>query len=417
MKQTPPISAKNYRSEYLTYKNGSLHFGDSEIAIEPLLKDYDRPCFVYDLKLMDRRLTELQSTLRVDQKPFDIYYAMKANAHPDLLKSLKNLGAGVDVVSGGEIDCAMEAGFLPYQIVYSGVGKTQREIEKALRLGIHQINVESIPELERIGETAARLGRKAAIALRLNPNIDIKTHPYIATGLHENKFGIEISALPAIEKVLQTHSRSIELVGISLHLGSMMLEFEGLRQALKLLRPVYESLQQKYPSVCRFDIGGGLGIIYDRQDMNSETKLLQEYAKIVEEELKGLKAEYQTEPGRWLVAHGGILISQIQYVKVTSHKTFYIIDSGMNHLVRPSLYGAHHGIYSLMQNADQAQKSIDVVGPICESSDFFAKNRMLPEMKAGEFLIIADTGAYGFSMSSRYNQHEPAQEICIRANK
>lgn len=398
---------------YLSYSEGLLRWGDRKTPLNALFPNYQRPTFVYDLVQIQNRFSTLSAALQSLNPNFRAYYAMKANPNPLVLKTLQASGAGADVVSGGEIDAALQAGFGAKDIVFSGVGKTISELEKAISLGIHQINVESIPELTRIGQIAERLGKRAAVAFRLNPNVDIKTHPYIATGLKENKFGIELEQLPALEKVLNQYSKQIELVGVSLHLGSMMCEFDGFRQALQLLRPVFEKLQKVHPSVRRFDVGGGIGIVYDKQDPEREMSFLKEWTSVIRMELGGLNAEFQTEPGRFLVAHAGVLVAQVQYIKKTQHKTFVIIDSGMNHLLRPTLYGAHHSIYPLLQHKDRPTMEVDVVGPICESSDFFAKGRLLPELQEGDLIAIADTGAYGASMASTYNLHPLADEICL----
>lgn len=397
------------QEKFLEYRNGDLFFGTPGRKVAEVVGEYRQPIYVYDLNFIGERFRRMQTAL----KGAELYYAMKANPNRDILAHLRRQGARADVVSRGEIRAALQAGFSPRDLVYSGVGKTIAELEEAVGLGLHQINVESLPELERIAEVAGRLGKKASVALRLNPNIDIKTHPYIATGLHENKFGIELELLPRMEEVLRKNTAALELVGISLHLGSMMLEFDGFRQALRLLRPVYEGLRARFPTVARFDIGGGLGIIYDRVAVDEEHESLERYARIVREELAGLPGQIQTEPGRWIVAHGGLLIAQVQYIKQTSHKTFVIVDSGMNHLVRPAFYGSHHAILPVRLFAGRAEGSYDVVGPICESSDFFAKNRALPETRAGELLAIADCGAYAASMASTYNLQDLPREICI----
>jgi diaminopimelate decarboxylase len=343
----------------------------------------------------------------------EIFYAMKANPNLQVMATLKNAGAKVDVVSRGEIRRALEAGFEPTDIVYSGVGKTEREINEALFLGIYQINVESIPELQRIASLVRAKSTKAAIALRLNPNIDINTHPYIATGLNENKFGMELIQLAEIESLLQLNSDCLSLVGISLHLGSQMMEFSGFREALRILNPIYKNLQAKFPTLQRFDIGGGLGVYYQGQHLRAEEALLAEYAQIVKEETANLNCQLQMEPGRWIVSHAGALLSQVQYVKVTSMKTFLVLDSGMNHLVRPALYEAYHEIYTVKKSSNAKMKVYDIVGPICESADIFAKGRSLPECKEGDFVVIADAGAYGYSMANTYNLQDLPGEICF----
>ncbi|WP_347359109.1 diaminopimelate decarboxylase [Bdellovibrio sp.] len=373
----------------------------------PLVMNYMRPIYVYDLDFIAQRFQAMAKAL----KNVRLFYAMKANSNPGVLSKLKSLGAGADVVSLGEIKRALECGFQPQDIVYSGVGKTKFEISEALKLGIYQINVESLPELERIGKLAREMGKKAQVALRLNPDVDIKTHPYIATGLKDNKFGMELSLIPALISCLKNYADSISLVGVSLHLGSQMLEFSGYEEALQKLKKVYLDLKKDFPELKKFDFGGGLGIFYDRVDLALEESLLQQYAKITLETLSDLNCELQSEPGRWLVAHCGALITQVQYIKETSAKTFVIVDAGMNHLIRPSLYEASHRIEPLLKGT--SAMVADVVGPICESSDFFAKDRSLTTVKEGDFLAVMASGAYGYSMASVYNLQELPLEICI----
>lgn len=391
----------------MEYINNELHIGPNKKNLKSLTANYMRPIYVYDLDFIRMRFKAMSAALQNVR----IFYAMKANSNPEVLACLKECGAGADVVSLGEIKRALESGFTPTDIVYSGVGKTRHEITEALKLEIYQINVESLPELERIGEIAKTMGKKASIALRLNPDIDIKTHPYIATGLRDNKFGMELSLIPELIACLKKYANSLELVGVSLHLGSQMLEFDGYKEALERLKNVYRELKQEFSTLRRFDFGGGLGIIYERSDLAKEESLLQEYADITFSSLQELNCELQSEPGRWLLAHAGVLLTQVQYVKKTSQKTFVIVDSGMNHLVRPSLYEAYHTILPLDKKGGEG--IYDIVGPICESSDFFAKDRKFPEVKEGDFLAILDAGAYGYSMASTYNQQELPLEICI----
>jgi diaminopimelate decarboxylase len=250
------------------------------------------------------------------------------------------------------------------------------------------------------------------VSLRINPDIDIGTHPYIATGLRENKFGLDLSILPEASTLLQQYKDSISLVGISFHLGSQMTDPSSLRKAFKDLKPVYDDLKNKFPTVKRLDFGGGLGIHY-QEKQGSEENILKNYAEIIHREGLSFNAELQCEPGRWLVAHAGVYITQVQYIKKTAYKNFLIVDGGMNHLIRPSLYNAHHEVYPVKLDKTRAQISYDVVGPICESADFLAKDRMLQEMRADEFIAIADTGAYGAVMASSYNLHELPIEICL----
>lgn len=391
----------------MEYINNELCLGPLKKSLGSLTVNYMRPVYVYDLDFIAARYQAMTRALQKTR----LFFAVKANPNVEVLQKLKALGAGADVVSLGEIKRALEAGFSPQDIVYSGVGKTKHEISEALKLGILQINVESLPELERIGDIARDLKTKAAVAFRLNPDVSIQTHPYIATGLKDNKFGMELTQIPALLEALQKFEGAVELVGVSLHLGSQMLEFSGYEEALRKLKQVYLDLQKQAPTLRKFDFGGGLGIFYDRLDLELEESLLQDYARITLEVLGDLPCELQSEPGRWLVGHSGVLLAQVQYVKKTSEKTFLVLDSGMNHLLRPSLYEARHSILPLKKAVNTFV--VDVVGPICESADVFAKAMTLGEVKEGDFVAILDAGAYGYSMASIYNLQELPWEVCI----
>ncbi len=391
----------------MEYINNELHLGPKKKNLKNLTANYMRPIYVYDLDSIRARYAAMSQAL----KNVRIFYAIKANPNPEVLRCLKDAGSGADVVSLGEIKRALESGFSPADIVYSGVGKTRHEITEALKLDIYQINVESLPELERIGQIAKEMGKKASIALRLNPDIDIKTHPYIATGLRDNKFGMELSLVPDLIRCLKTYANSLELVGVSLHLGSQMLEFEGYKEALERLKKVFITLQKEFASLKRFDFGGGLGIFYERFDLAKEEEILKQYAEITLNSLNELNCDLQSEPGRWLVAHAGVLLTQVQYIKKTSQKTFVIVDAGMNHMLRPSLYEAYHAILPLDKKSEEG--TFDIVGPICESSDFFAKDRKFAVVQEGDFVAVLDTGAYGYSMASTYNLQELPLEVCI----
>jgi diaminopimelate decarboxylase len=394
---------------YLQYENDKLVLGPQKKALDSLTKKYERPIYIYDLDILQERFQLLQKTLPGVQ----IYYAMKANSHPEVLRCLHKLGSGADVVSGGEIRRASESGFKPQEMIYSGVGKSSKEIRRSLELSLAQINVESISELRRIAGIAKEMGQKASVVFRLNPDVDIETHRYIATGLHNNKFGMALTDLPELKAILHAHKDCLNFRGVSLHLGSQMHNLSGFREALQLLRPVYEDLQKEFSTVDIFDVGGGLGIFYETQDLAAEEKLLTEYAAIVFAELKGLRVKIQTEPGRWLVGHAGVLLTQVQYLKNTSSKNFAIVDTGMHHLLRPTLYGAYHRIWSLNEMAGVIKKKYDVVGPICESGDFLAMDCDLAELNEGDFLVIGDVGAYGFVMRSDYNLQDPPDEVIL----
>jgi diaminopimelate decarboxylase len=405
---------KNY---YLSYQNNELVFQSSKgtKSFKDLLKKYSGPAFVYDLDLIEDRVLQMKSEL----KDVKLFFAVKANPNLEILKLFLKLGLGADVVSFGEIKQAMAAGFKAKDIVYSGVGKTKFELNQAIDLDIYQINVESIPELIRIIELAKIKNKKVAVAFRLNPNISIETHPYIATGLRDNKFGIDLDAFPELVSLCSANRDVINVKGISLHLGSQMLDFAPLKDSLVKLKKYFLMLQQDFPECHCFDIGGGLGVYYKKQELIQEQNLLNQYAATIFSELDELKSkitnfEIQSEPGRWLVAHGGVLVSQVQYVKKTPYKNFVVIDTGMNHLLRPSLYEAYHEILPWQAGSKSELVNYEIVGPICESSDFLAKNKNLPEIKQDDFIIIADCGAYGASMSSDYNLQPRAQEIILK---
>lgn len=391
----------------LQYKKNKLVFGESEFDLSQITKDYEKPIYIYDLSFIKKRFLLMQQTLQ----DFEIYYAMKANSNLEVLRLLNKLGCSLDVVSGGEIKRGLDAGFLPDKIIYSGVGKTKSELELALELNIRQINVESLPELIRIIKIAKQKKTKASIVLRLNPDVDIQTHPYIATGLKENKFGMELSLLPELIKKIEENSEHLYFKGISLHLGSQMHELTAFNDAILKLKPIFIDLQKRFPDFNVFDVGGGLGIKYEKQEFNYEEDLLKEYFQICSKNLNFKKIQLQTEPGRWIVGHAGVLLAQVQYVKSNMHKDFVIIDSGMNHLMRPSLYQAYHEIWPLINSEDKIM--VDVVGPICESADSIAQNRLIAKVTEDDFLVIADVGAYGFSMANQYNLHEFPKEICI----
>lgn len=394
-----------------SYQNQDLHWGTTKKPLKDLLKSYSGPVYVYDLGLIRHRARLLKEKLA----PAKVFYAVKANYHVRVLEALRSVGCGADVVSGGEIHQAEKAGFNPKEIIFSSVGKTRAEIRLAIEKGIHQLNVESLEELNRIAEIARSLGgKKAQIALRVNPDVSIQTHPYIATGLKENKFGISTELLNEALEIFRVHKDVLDPVGLSMHLGSQMLEFSGFEEALRLKKNLFWDLKKSLPSLQRFDFGGGLGIFYDQDRLDLEEKMLQTYANIVRKETADLVAagiELQTEPGRWIVGHGGVLLSQVQYIKKTPHKLFAVLDTGMHHLLRPALYQAEHKIYPLQAKPEEI--TYEFVGPICESSDVIARDRKTSKLEPDDFVAIADTGAYGYSMASSYNLHPFPQELFI----
>lgn len=397
----------------LRYRGADLYFGKAEgLKLQELAERYPTPFYLYDLDSIHARLEHLIDSFSV---PADVHYAMKANAHPALLRMFAESGVGVDVVSGGEIRNALNAGFSADRIIFSGVGKTLAEIEQAVKIGIKQINVESAQELERIAAVAAAAGKRARVAFRVNPDVDVNTHPYITTGFRENKFGVDPASLPELEAIL-ARSPSLELVGLTLHIGSQLRELEAIRSAIEKTIPLFLALRGRGHTLTTFDVGGGLGIDYKDIHHEADYPLMTEYGAMVSKLLKPLGVRVLLEPGRILVGGSGVLICEVQYVKQTPHKKFLITNTGIHHLLRPALYQAHHGIYALVKNDARPRQEYDVVGPICESSDTIGKARVMPEVRQGEFLAIADVGAYGYTMATIYNEHNPPEQYVIHGN-
>lgn len=361
--------------------------------------DLSTPFYFYDLALLDRTLAEIARTSRDER--FKVHYAMKANANPGILRHVQAAGLGVDAVSGGEIQAALDAGFKGSQIVYAGVGKTDAEIILALKNGVGCFNVESEPELEIINELAASLGKTADIALRINPNIDAHTHEYITTGLAENKFGINLDQLPdIIEKVLRLDH--INLSGLHFHIGSQITEIEPFLMLCETINRIQDEWTERGVEFKTINVGGGLGIDYadpDRHpipDFEGYFKAFRNHLRLRPEQ------ELHFELGRSVVAQCGSLITRVLYVKEGTTKRFAIVDAGMTDLIRPALYNAHHRIENISSPND-VKHHYDVVGPICESSDCFGKDEMLPAIRRGDFLALRSAGAYGEIMASQYN--------------
>ena len=373
-----------------------------------LLKSVRTPFYYYDTQLLDQTLDILRDMS--NYPGFRVHYAIKANANPVILSHILNAGLGVDAVSGGEIQAALNAGFAPDKIVFAGVGKRDDEIELALNHGIECLNVESKAELEVIESIAAAMGVKAPVALRVNPNIDAHTHSYITTGLAENKFGISIEMLEAIVKrcVASPH---IDLRGLHFHIGSQITQSDPFR----MLCNVVNNLQDHYNAQGIYfpiiNVGGGLGIDYDHPDTNPVPDF-RTYFSMFHKHLRLRPGqELHFELGRSIVAQCGSLITKVLYVKQGLNKRFVIVDAGMTDLIRPALYQAHHTIQNLT-SASGETAVYDVVGPICESSDVFGKDEQLPVTTRGDLLALRSAGAYGEIMASRYNCRELPASVC-----
>ncbi len=383
--------------------------GSGYVSLQPFLASYTQPTIIYSKASLVRRVNEYKKAFT----DFDIHYALKANHHPELLKVLKSEGLNLDVVSLGEIEVGLNAGFQPGQIIFSGVGKTRHEIQRALELGVSQLNVESPAELNRIAEIAKGLKVQAPVAFRLNPDVSAKTHPYIATGFRENKFGMDSSFLPGLIATLRSNPSSLQLVGLTFHIGSQLFDLDSWSQSLDRLIEVYKGITAEGFDLQRLDIGGGVGIHYAQDDECEEIGFLKQYGQMASRKLQGLGCRLQCEPGRFIVARSAALITQVQYIKRTPYKKFVITDSGMNHLIRPALYEAFHRIVPVKLSTDRKKEVCDVVGPICESADFFAKSILLPDVHQDELLAVMDVGAYASVMALDYNCHPRAIEIVI----
>jgi diaminopimelate decarboxylase len=373
-----------------------------------LVEKYDTPLYLYDFDDISIRYEELKEAFAGHKSM--ISYAVKANSNLFVIRHLAQMGAGADCVSIGEVRRALSAGVERYKIIFSGVGKRDEEIREALESGILMLNLESEAEMKRVELVAEELGVEARISIRVNPNINPQTHPYISTGLHENKFGVEID----IAKRMYIYAkRSVHLnpVGIHFHIGSQLTELDPIREATLIVSDLVRNLQAIDIDIKFFDVGGGLGVVYENED----TIHPRAYAEVIFEAIRGLDVTLVCEPGRYLLANAGYLLTRVLYEKENAGKRFVIVDAAMNDLIRPSLYDAYHRIEALNETDENSEKGTpaDVVGPICESGDFFGKDVNLPPMVHDDLLVIHSAGAYGFTMASNYNTRGRAAEVAI----
>lgn len=386
---------------YFEYQHDRLYC--EEIPLTKIADEVGTPAYVYSAKTIRRHFQAFENAI-ADHDHL-ICYSVKANSNLSILRLLRDCGSGFDIVSGGELFRVIQAGGDPQKVVFSGVGKTEEEIREALKANILSFNVESEQELDEIQRLGQETGKKAAVSLRVNPNIDPKTHPYIATGLKENKFGIPI------EKASQIYHRSyshIDFVGIDCHIGSQMLSLKPIIETLRELKKIILNLKSAGVTLRHLNLGGGLGIRYSREAPPSP----QEYISEVLKETKGLGVKLLFEPGRTIVGNAGTLLTKVLYTKETADKRFVIVDAAMNDLIRPVLYNAYQEIWPVQQQ-NRETINVDVVGPVCESGDFLAKDRPLPPLKSGDLLAIMSSGAYGFSMSSNYNSRRRGAEVLV----
>jgi diaminopimelate decarboxylase len=398
----------------------SFQYQDGELSAEnlplsSLAEQFGTPCYVYSRAALEHNLLAYEKAL--DGIPHLTCFAVKANSNLAVLNVLARLGSGFDIVSGGELTRVLRAGGDPSKIIFSGLGKTETEIEQALDVGILCFNVESDAELDRINDVARRCGKRAAISLRVNPDVDAGTHPYISTGLKENKFGIDIAA--AFEVYQRAAGMShIDITGIDCHIGSQLTSIAPYLDAVDKILLLVDRLTQSGITLTHIDIGGGLGVVYNQETPPPPQALID----AVRHKILGRNLTLIMEPGRSICANAGILLTRVEFLKHTSHKHFAIIDAAMNDLLRPSLYGAWQDIVPVRQGCSSDEQLsrpahvYDVVGPVCESGDFLGKERTL-SIAAGDLLAVRSAGAYGFVMSSNYNTRNRVAEIMVDNNR
>lgn len=389
---------------FFEYNNHQLQC--EGIPVQQIAEKVGTPFYLYSYHTLVRHFTVFDEAFK--GIPHLICYSAKANSNLAFLRLFVNLGGGVDVVSGGELYRALKGGAATQKIVFSGVGKREDEIEFALKTGILMFNVESSQELQVINDVAGRIGKNAAIAIRVNPDIDPKTHPYISTGLKQNKFGIDILRAPMAYR-LASQLPNLKIIGIDCHIGSQLVEVEPIIEALRRLKQLVENLRKEGMEIQYLDLGGGLGITYEDEEPPHPV----EYASTILEEIRGFGCTLILEPGRVIVGNAGVLVSKVLYTKENEEKRFVIVDAGMNDLIRPSYYGSYHQILPVKEETRE-EIVADVVGPICESSDFLAKGRKIPNLRAGELIAVMSAGAYGFSMSTNYNSRPRVAEVLVR---
>lgn len=391
---------------HFTYKNNELYC--ESVAVREIAAAVGTPFYLYSHATLERHFKAFDSAFEGMDRL--ICYSAKANASQAILKLLKSMGSGLDIVSGGELYRGLKAGIAPRKIVYSGVGKRVDEIDDALSAGILMFNVESLEELELINQRAGMLGKKAPIAIRVNPDVDPKTHPYISTGLKKNKFGINIRA--ALEGYLAANQMPhVDVIGIDCHIGSQITEVQPFVDALESLKTLIGELKQKSIDIKYLDMGGGLGITYDDEAPPHP----EEYARTLVNALKDTPVQLILEPGRVIVGNAGILVTKALYRKAGSEKNFMIVDAGMNDLLRPTLYSAFHAIWPVVQTDEKI--TADVVGPICETGDFLAQDREIPAAIHGDLLAVMSAGAYGFMMASNYCSRPRVAEVMVKGDR
>ncbi|GAK24639.1 diaminopimelate decarboxylase [Vibrio sp. JCM 19052] len=394
--------------DYFNYQDDGQLWAE-DVSLQALAEQHGTPLYVYSRATLERHWNAFDSA--VGQHPHLVCYAVKANSNLGVLNALARLGSGFDIVSGGELERVIAAGGDAKKVVFSGVGKTPAEMKRALELGIKCFNVESEPELERLNKVAGELGVVAPISLRINPDVDAKTHPYISTGLRDNKFGIAFDRAPEVYKFAQSLP-NLNVQGIDCHIGSQLTEIEPFIDATDRLLALIDDLKAQGINIRHLDVGGGLGVVY-RDELPPQPS---DYAKALLGRLENHQdLELIFEPGRAIAANAGILLTRVEFLKHTEHKNFAIIDAAMNDLMRPALYQAWQDIVPVAPREGEAQ-TYDLVGPICETGDFLGKDRALV-LQEGDLLAVRSAGAYGFVMSSNYNTRTRAAEVMVDGNQ
>jgi diaminopimelate decarboxylase len=389
--------------DHFEYRDGRLFAED--VAVSAIAAAYGTPCYVYSRATIERHWHAFDDAF--GEHPHLVCYAVKANSNLAVLNIMARLGSGFDIVSLGELARVLAAGGDPGKVVFSGVGKRADEIQRALEVGIRCFNVESEPELLLIDEVAGRMSKRAAISLRVNPDVDAKTHPYISTGLRENKFGIDIKRAPLVY-ARAADLPHVQVVGVDCHIGSQLTQVAPMVDALERVLDLVEQLATQGIVIEHLDIGGGLGIRYQ----DETPPLPAEQAAALLEKLRHLPYEILMEPGRAIVGNAGILLTRVELLKTGEHKNFAVVDAAMNDLLRPALYSAWQAIIPVASRGDGPARRYDVVGPVCETGDFLGKDRELA-VHPGDLLAVRSAGAYGFAMSSNYNSRPRAAEVMV----
>lgn len=392
---------------HFKYRDGVLFAEEANVT--ELAETYGTPLYIYSAATFRRHFKAFDSAF--EALDHLTCYSVKANSNLSVLRMLAEEGAGMDIVSGGELYRALKAGVDPKKIVYSGVGKRESEIQEALAAGILMFNVESVAELVKIDEVAGRKGVTAQVSFRINPDVDPQTHPYISTGMAKNKFGLDIeNSLEAYK--LAAKLENIDPVGMDCHIGSQLTSLDPFLEALDKLLNFYGKLKNLGIQIKYLDLGGGLGIPYDEEEPPHPS----EFGEALSARLKDIPLKVILEPGRVIAGNAGVMITEVVYTKSNPSKNFLIVDGAMNDLIRPSLYGSYHRIGEVEEHGRESN-AYDVVGPICESSDFLARDRELPSIEQGERLVVYSAGAYGFTMASNYNTRPRACELIVDGDK